>query len=82
MTQTPQHPGRIVYLDGNTGDVVSEEPADQVPDEFRFAPDEDGALIPILKVVATVSADGRTREIFEFGPDDALLRTTLQRREE
>jgi hypothetical protein len=77
MMRDPQHPGTVVYLDGDTGQVVSRLPADEVPRESRFAPGEDGELVPIVKVVAHLTSGGR--EILEYGPGDRLLRVTAQR---
>jgi hypothetical protein len=78
--EPPPHPGRVTYLNGNTGEVVSEKPVAEVPEHLRFAPDETGALVPVVKVVATVA--GAQRSMREYGPDDQLLRTTLQRKSE
>ncbi len=74
----PEHPGTIVYVDGNTGEVLSTESADQVPESMRFVDTEAGP-IPVLKVVAFTSDEQRI--IREYGPDDQELRSTLQLRE-
>ena len=72
MSQT-KHPGTITFVEGTTETV---EQASTVPESIRFAPDKDGVLTPVVRVVATVS--GNQREIKEYGPDGALLRSTIQ----
>lgn len=71
----PEHPGKIIYLDGNTQQVVSEANIEDVPESLRFAESADG-FIPIVKVIATVVGD--RRYIREYGPDGQLLRSTIQ----
>lgn len=74
---TPEHPGKIVFIDGNTGKIVSEDDARTVPESIRFA-DTPHGKVPVVRVVATTEGD--IRSIQEFGPNGELLRTTMQRR--
>jgi hypothetical protein len=74
----PVHPGKIVYVDGNTGRVVAEENAKDVPEFMAFVRTPEGR-IPVVKVVATTLEDKRW--IREYGPDGQLLRSTLQLRD-
>lgn len=71
----PTHPGTIVYVNGNTGEERT-SPISEVPEDFRYAPDRDGRLIPIVRVVAQTV--GNQRSIHELGPDGQLLRSTVQ----
>ena len=71
----PKHPGTIVYVNGDTGEE-STSPISEVPEDFRFAPDKDGQLVPIVRVVARVAGDQRT--IHELGPGGEILRSTVQ----
>jgi hypothetical protein len=71
----PQHPGTIVYVDGNTNAVVREGPAADVPESVRFADTEQGR-VPVVRVVATTAGDQRF--VREYGPAGELLRTTVQ----
>ena len=41
-----EHPGEIEYVDGATGEVTRRVPADEVPEQIRFAPGPDGARGP------------------------------------
>jgi len=75
MSPPPKHPGTITYVDGNTGEE-STSPISEVPEELRFAPDQDGNLVPIVRVVARTAGNQRT--IHELGPDGQLLRSTVQ----
>lgn len=72
-----RHPGTIVYVNGNSGDVVQERNVEDVPEHLRFAKTDKGD-VPVVRVVATKTGD--TRSIVEFGPSDEVLRTTGQRR--
>ena len=69
-----RHPGFIVYVDGNTKEE-SREPIAEVPESLRFAETEDGE-VPIVKVVSYLEGDRRI--IREYGPNDELLRSTVQ----
>ena len=75
----PVHPGKIVYVDGNSGRVVAEEDAKNVPDFMAFVRTPEGH-VPVVKVVATTLENERW--IREYGPDGRLLRSTLQLRDE
>ncbi len=71
----PVHPGKITYIDGNTNKVVSTEDIAKVPETLRFA-DTPSGKVPVVKVIATVAGD--QRHIREYGPNDQLLRSTVQ----
>jgi hypothetical protein len=73
--QRPQHPGTIVYVDGNTNTVVRETPASEVPESVRYAETDQG-WVPVVRVVATTSGDQRF--VREYGPAGELLRSTVQ----
>lgn len=75
MTTTPKHPGTITFVEGSSEKV---EQASTVPESIRFAPDKDGKLQPVVRVVAIAAGDQRT--IREYGADGALLRSTVQRK--
>ena len=77
MTPPPAHPGTIVFVDADTGEERT-EPVASVPEPLRYAPDERGQLVPVVRVVAQVTGD--TRRIHELGPEGQLLRTTVQLR--
>lgn len=68
------HPGTITYMDGDTNTVISVKPIDTVPESMRFA-----GAIPVVKVV-TRTMNANTREVVEYGPNDELLRSTIQTR--
>ena len=53
-------------------------PVAQVPEPLRYAPDQHGQLVPVVRVVARVA--GNMRQIHELGPDGQLLRSTMQQR--
>lgn len=72
---TPTHPGKVVYLDGNTNKVTTTLDVSQVPEGLRFV-DTDKGKVPVVKVVAFTS--GNQRIIKEYGPNDAMLRSTVQ----
>lgn len=72
----PVHPGTIVYVDGMTNQVVNTRNAAELPESARFAPDAQGRLVPIVKVVAFTV--GKQRTIREEGPDGTVLRSTVQ----
>ncbi|MBI5510696.1 MAG: hypothetical protein HY903_18205 [Deltaproteobacteria bacterium] len=73
--QRGTHPGTIVYVDGTTGAVVDELPISQVPEAGRFVAVGD-TLVPVVRVVAMRT--GARRCIYEYGPQDELLRATEQ----
>lgn len=74
----PPHPGRVEWVDGATGAVLAEEPAEELPDSIRYARDADGRLRPIVRLVVTGS-DTR-REIAQVDVDGQVLRRTYQTR--
>jgi hypothetical protein len=79
MSELPEHPGTVEYVDGATGEVTRTVPADEVPEQIRFAPGPDGELRPVVKI--TVLTVGPRREIRQFGADGEILRSTYQRAE-
>ena len=78
IVSQPNHPGKIVFIDGDTDEVVSEDPIAEVPEELQFA-ETDRGPVPIVKVVSRTKGEERT--ISEYGPDDELLRRTVQIRD-
>ena len=74
-----EHPGTIEFVDGATGEVTRRVPADEVPEQIRFAPGPDGDQRPVVRI--TVLTVGPRREIRQFGADGELLRSTYQRAE-
>src|SRR4051812_8654419 len=46
----PPHPGTIVFADADTGEENS-MPVASVPEPLRYAPDQHGQLIPVVRVV-------------------------------
>ena len=74
MSTLPDHPGTIVFVDGDTNEETEEQAAD-VPETIRFAETPEG-LVPVVRVVARTS--GTRRIIREYGPDGELLRSTVQ----
>jgi len=63
----------ITFVDETSERV---EQAADVPESIRFATNRDGALVPVVRVVAVTAGDQRT--IREYGADGALLRSTVQ----
>ena len=76
--QETTHPGSIVYIDGDTSEVVAERKACDVPEHMRFVQAKEGA-VPVVRVISSTLGDRRT--IREFGPNGELLRSTVQLRE-
>ncbi len=74
--ERPPHPGEITYVDGNTNEVVAVCKVDEVPEAGRFARTQDGAWVPVVRVVATTAE--KQRFVAEYGPDGQLLRHTVQ----
>lgn len=72
-----EHPGTVEYVDGVTGKVLHVADAADVDDAIGFAPDADGTLQPVTRIVITTV--GERREVRQMGADGALLRTTFQR---
>lgn len=77
-TQTPAHPGSITYVDGDTN-AEKVMPISGVPEALRFAQNEKGLLVPVVRVVAKIA--GNQRFIREYGPNNEFLRSTVQRSE-
>jgi hypothetical protein len=77
--ELPEHPGTVEYVDGATGEVTRTSPAEDVPEQIRYAPGPDGTLRPVVRI--TVLTVGPRREIRQFGADGELLRSTYQRAE-
>ncbi|AKJ03785.1 hypothetical protein ATI61_11635 [Archangium gephyra] len=75
MSQAPQHPGTIVYVDGTTQKETERVNITEVPEALRFAPTPQG-LVPVVRVVAYT--EGSRRIIREYGPAGELLRSTVQ----
>jgi hypothetical protein len=72
-----KHPGKIVFIDGNTQQITHEFEAAEVPFNIRFV-ELEGQLVPVVKIVAFTSAQQRT--IRQYGPEGQLLNSTLQSR--
>lgn len=72
----PTHPGTIVYVDGNTGQVVKTARVEDVPEFARYAEDATGQKVPVVKVVA--HTHGNQRTIREMAADGTVLRSTVQ----
>ncbi len=72
----PKHPGTIQFIDGVTQEVTKTVDAQEVPSSIRFAKDEAGVLVPVVKVVAIQEGDRRI--IREYGPEGQFLRPTVQ----
>jgi hypothetical protein len=70
-----RHPGKVLYVDGNSGQVLETIDAAEMPDSIRFADTERGR-VPVVKVIATIVGD--KRYVREYGPNDELLRSTVQ----
>jgi hypothetical protein len=74
VSAAPDHPGTIVFVDGDTNEETEEQAVD-VPESIRFAETPEG-LVPVVRVVARTS--GTRRIIREYGPNGELLRSTVQ----
>lgn len=74
-----QHPGKIVYVDGNSGRTLSVDDAERVPRAQRFAATPRGP-VPVVRVVSAVC--GNQQLLHAYGPDGELLRSTVQRRQD
>jgi hypothetical protein len=75
----PEHPGKIVFIDGLTQEVTDEMLASEVPFSIRFVETETG-LVPVVKIVSFTTEQQRI--IRQYGPDDQLLQSTVQLAEE
>ena len=74
MSDKPVHPGTITFVSDDDRERV--ENASGVPESLRFAKNQHGRWVPVVRVVATVAGDQRT--IREYGPGGELLRSTVQ----
>jgi hypothetical protein len=70
----PKHPGEILFVEDGKPVVRS---ADEVPEAIRFAPDQTGALVPVVRIEAVTT--GKMRTIHQYAETGELLRSTLQR---
>jgi len=71
----PEHPGKIIFVDGLTQEITKELPAAEVPFGIRFVETEAG-LVPVVKIV-NIATD-KQQTIRQYGPDGQLLRSTVQ----
>jgi hypothetical protein len=69
-----RHPGIIEYVDGATHAVIGQVRAEDVPEAMRFFKTAAGQT-PVVRVVKHQAA-GRVT-LREYGPDGALLRSTV-----
>jgi hypothetical protein len=75
----PEHPGKVVFVDGSTQEIAAEVDASSVPLPLRFVEIED-VFYPVVKIVVFTTEAGRT--IRQYGPGDELLKSTVQARSE
>lgn len=75
MDNMPEHPGKIVFVDGMTQEVTKEVMASEVPFNIRFIETEAG-YIPVVKIVNFATEDRNI--IRQYGPNDELLQSTIQ----
>jgi hypothetical protein len=73
----PAHPGKIVFYDGDR--KIDEDRAEDVPDDVKFALNDDGAWVPVVRVVRSAMGSDADK-IEEFGPKGELLRSTVRRK--
>jgi hypothetical protein len=71
----PEHPGKIIYIDGNSNEVLREQNIEDVPESLHYVQTDKG-LVPVVKVVATTYENRRF--IRQYGPDDEFLSETVQ----
>jgi hypothetical protein len=69
-------PENICFVNGLTGEITKEVPFEEVPQSIRFAPNSEGVVTAVVKIVELRTGDKRT--IRQFGYNDVLLRTTVQ----
>jgi hypothetical protein len=72
--ETP-HPGRIVFVDAATGQIVDEAKASELPPEVCFVHTDDG-WVPVVKFV--LRREGRRRELLSYGPEEQLLASSTE----
>lgn len=75
MDNMPEHPGKIVFVDGLTQEVTQEVVAFEVPLNIRFV-ETDAGYIPVVKIVNFTTKDKNI--IRQYGPNDELLQSTIQ----
>jgi len=71
---TPKHPGKIIFVDGKTGQVTEESNAADLPMSMRFAETEKG-LVPVVKIVSHERGDQVI--VRAYGPDGEFLQSTV-----
>ena len=76
--ERPAHPGKVVFVDGNTQEIREEADAADLPTSIAFV-ELDGQLHPVVRVVDFTSDDQRI--IRQYGVDGQILRSTLQLRD-
>ncbi len=69
-----EHPGTITFVDLDAG-TSEARPASEVPEGIAWVTRE-GVRIPVVRIEST--AVGGRREIHRYGPDGALLDSTVQ----
>ena len=69
----PEHPGTIVFVDGNAGTEETRD-ATAVPEGIRFAR-TDGGWVPVVRVVKDRSGD--RVEIKSYDAEGRLVSTTI-----
>ncbi|HMQ52291.1 MAG TPA: hypothetical protein PKE64_26440 [Anaerolineae bacterium] len=77
MTQVhnPEHPGKIVFINGITQEIRHEKSAEEVPPTIRFVQTEHGP-VPVVKIVDFTTEEQRI--IRQYGPEGQLLKSTVQ----
>ena len=75
MSNMPEHPGKIIFVDGLTQEVTKEVLASEVPFNIRFIETEDG-FVPVVKIVNFATEDRNI--IRQYGPNNELLQSTVQ----
>ena len=78
MTDLPEHPGVIEFVDGTTGEVTRRDDAAQVPDSIKFLPDAEGVMRAVVRIRMTTAGD--RREIEQIAEDGTVLKRTYQQR--
>jgi hypothetical protein len=70
----PKHPGKIIFVDGKTEQITSEENADAMPFTIRYSETEKG-LVPVVKIVTHDRGDQII--VRSYGPNDEYLTSTV-----
>jgi len=76
MDNIPEHPGKIMFVDGLTQEVTKEVMASEVPFSIRFI-ETDAGYVPVVKIVNFMTEERNI--IRQYGPNDELLQSTVQR---